>query len=117
MPEPRDECRRVTLPSGETIRLRSTQAPTGDALAALEEVVSAARQMAASMPVDDGAAELWARLDAARTRNCLSLGDAAQQAGVKFSTLFRIGQGRMPGAADLAAVERWLARFHTDEDA
>jgi predicted polyphosphate/ATP-dependent NAD kinase len=108
MPEPRDECRRVTLPSGETIRLRSTQAPTGEALAALEEVVTAAKRMAASMPVDDGAEALWARIETVRLRDGLTLREIGRQAGVRFSVLFRIGQGRMPDADDSASIGRWL---------
>jgi uncharacterized HAD superfamily protein len=62
----------------------------------------------AGEPVDAGAPELWARLDAARTPNFLSLRDAARQAGVRLSTLFRIGQGRMPDPADLARINAWL---------
>jgi hypothetical protein len=35
MPEPRDECRPVTLPSGETIRVRGTAEPSPEVAAAL----------------------------------------------------------------------------------
>lgn len=109
MAEPRDECREVTLPSGEPIRVRGAGEMSPEAVAALGEIVDAARRMAAEQPVDDGARELWARLDAARKSDCLSLRDVARQAGVRFSTLFRVGQGRMPSAEELAAIERWLA--------
>lgn len=108
MSEPRDECREVTLPSGEPIRVRGAGEMSPEAVAALGELVDAARRMAAEQPVDDGAPELWVRLDAARTPDCLSLRDVAQQVGVRFSTLFRIGQGRMPVDVDLARISAWL---------
>lgn len=107
MSEPDDECREIHLPSGP-IRLRSERAPTGEDLAALEEIVSAAKRLAAARPVDDGAAELWARIDAVGQRGESTRRDVAEQVGVRFSTMVRIAQGRMPDAADLAAIETWL---------
>jgi hypothetical protein len=104
----RDECREVTPPSGEPIRVRGAGEMSPEAVAALGEIVDAARRMAAEQPVDDGAPELWGRLDAARESDCLSLRDVARQAGVRFSTLFRIGQGYMPVDADLARINAWL---------
>jgi hypothetical protein len=115
MAEPRDECREVTLPSGELMRVRGAGEMSPEAVAALGELVDAARRMAAEQPVDDGAPELWGRLDAVREPDCLSLRDVAQQAGVRFSTLFRIGQGRMPNTEDMAAIERWLKNGEADE--
>lgn len=108
MPEPKDECRMVKLPSGEPIRVRGAGEMSPEAAAALGEIVDAARRMAAEQPVDDGVPELLERLDAARKSDCLSLRDVARQAGVRFSTLFRIGQGYMPFDADLARINAWL---------
>jgi hypothetical protein len=109
MPEPRDECRPVTLPSGETIRVRSAAEPSPEAVAALGVVVDAVRaKLAAEHRPDGGADGLWERLESARQPRGLSLRDVASQAGVRFSALFRIGQGRMPESADLARINAWL---------
>jgi hypothetical protein len=109
MPEPKDECRPVTLPSNETIRVRSAAEPSPEAVTALGKVVDAVRaKHAAEHRPDDGAGGLWARLESARQPRGLSLRDVASQAGVRFSTLFRIGQGRMPDSADLARINAWL---------
>lgn len=103
----RDECRPVTLPSGEVIRVRGRGGLGPAGVAALGELVDAARRLDAERnPPDVGARELWARLEAAR--GDLPLRECARLAGVRFSALFRIGQGRMPGAKDLAAIEVWL---------
>jgi len=111
MPE-RDECRPVTLPSGETIPVLGGRDPSPAGVAALGVLVEAVRRKAAAeRPPDDGAAELHARIEAARGGRTLR--DVAAEAGVRFSGLFRIGQGRMPGADDLAAVEAWLASQET----
>lgn len=108
MAEPRDECREVTLPSGEPIRVRGAGEMTPEAVAALGEIVDAARAMAAEQPVDDGAPELWSRIDAVRRRDGLALRDVGALSGVKFSVLFRIGQGYIPTGADLARINVWL---------
>jgi hypothetical protein len=110
MPDPRDTCRPVALPSGEQIVVRGGRGLDAKESAMLGEVVDAARRHhELTHPVDEGAAELWARIQAARRTAGLSLRDAAGLAGVRFSVLFRIGQGRMPGEAERAAIERWLA--------
>lgn len=108
MPD-RDECRPVTLPSGETIRVRGRGGLGPAGVAALGELVEAVRRKAAAENLPDlGAPELYERIEAARGE--LPLREAARAASVRFSVLFRIGQGRMPGANDLAAIEAWLAR-------
>lgn len=104
MPE-RDECRDVALPSGEVIRVRGGLGPAG--VAALAELVEAARVKASENPPDPGTPELYGRIEAAR--GPLNWRQVAALAGVKFSTLFRIGQGRMPAPGDLALIETWLA--------
>jgi hypothetical protein len=106
MPE-RDECRPVTLPSGETIPVLGGREPDAREAAALGDVVDAVRRL---MPdPDPGAPDLWARVDAARVREVLFLREIGWQAGVRASVLFRLRQGRMPCAEDLAKVEAWLA--------
>lgn len=108
MSESPDECRPVTLPSGEVIRVRGRGGLGPAGVAALGELVDAARRLDAERnPPDDGAPELWARIDAARGDR--SLRECARLAGVRFAVLFRIRQGRMPGAQDPAAIEAWLA--------
>lgn len=109
MPE-RDECRPVTLPSGETIRVRGRGGLGPAGVTALGELVDAVRRLDAERnPPDEGAAELWARLESVGGDR--SLRECARLAGVRFAVLFRVGQGRMPGGGDLAAIERWLAEF------
>lgn len=105
-PADRDECRPVTLPSGETLPVLGGREPDAREVAALGDVVDAARRL---MPdPDPGAPELWGRVDAARVREVLFLREIGWQAGVRASVLFRLRQGRMPGAQDLAAIEAWL---------
>lgn len=109
--EPADSCRPVTLPSGETVRVRGAREMTGLEAAALGELVDAARRkMAAENPPEPGSAALYERIRARCDTFDLSLRDAAREAGVRFSTLFRVGQGIMPGADDLAAIEAWLSQ-------
>lgn len=109
MPEPRDECRPVKLPSGEPMRVRSAEPMGPEAVAALGELVDAARRkMAAEHPPEPGTHELYERLHARMDVLDVSLRGVAFQTGVRFSTLFRIGQGLMPDGDDLAAIERWL---------
>ena len=107
MREPHDECRDVELASGEVVRVRGRGGLGPAGVAALSGLVEAARAKAAETPPDPGAPELWARIDAARGERTLR--ECAAEAGVKFSVLFRIRQGRMPNPADLAAIEKWLA--------
>lgn len=110
MPEPRDECREVTLPSGEAIRMRGAGPMSPEAVAALGELVDAARRkMAAEHSPEPGTAELYERLRARMDVLDVSLRGVAFQTGVRFSTLFRIGQGLLPDGDNLAAIERWLA--------
>jgi hypothetical protein len=109
MPEPRDACRPVRLPSGETIRVRSSAPLDEEAAAALGEFVDAARRLhAAGHPPNPVAEALWARLRAVLDARGIGLRDAAHQAGVRFSALFRIGQGYMPDDGDMALIEAWL---------
>lgn len=108
MSEPRDECRDVTLESGEVVRVRGRGGLGPAGVAALSDLVEAVRAKAAETPPDEGAAELWARIEAARGRRTLR--ECAAQAGVKFSVLFRIGQGRMPDTEAFARIETWLTR-------
>ena len=109
MPEPRDECRPVTLPSGETIRVRGSDEMSPQAVEALAELVDAARtRHALEHPENPAAAALWARLEARAGHRRLRLREAAAEAGVRFSTLFRVAQGYMPDEGELARIERWL---------
>lgn len=108
MPEPRDECRDVRLPSGEVVRVRGRGGLGPAGVAALAELVEAVRVKAAENPPDPGTGELYARIEAAR--GPLNWRQVAAEAGVKFSTLFKIGQGHMPGPDDLARIETWLDR-------
>jgi hypothetical protein len=108
MPDPRDTCRPVALPSGEAIVVRGGREMDEQGSAMLEQVVGAARRMhELTHPVDEGAAELWARIQAARGGWLLA--GIARQAGVKLSVLVRLAQGRLPGEADRVAIEAWLA--------
>lgn len=114
MREPRDECRDVTLESGEVVRVRGRGGLGPAGVAALSELVEAARAKAAENPPDPGAPQLWARIDAALDPDSPApLREAAKAAGVRFSVLFRVRQGRMPGGEDLAAIETWLAGRET----
>lgn len=114
MREPRDECRDVEPASGETIRVRGRGGLGPAGVAALSELVEAARAKAAEISPDPGAPQLWARIEAAlNPDSAIPLRDAAKAAGVRFSVLFRVRQGRMPGPADLAAIETWLAGRET----
>lgn len=80
-----------------------------ESTAALGTVVAAARaKMAAEHPPNPAAEALCARLRATLDARGIGLRDAAREAGVRFSTLFRVGQGYMPGASDMAAIEAWL---------
>lgn len=109
MPESRDACRPVTLPSGESIRVRSTRPMDAEETAALGEIVDAARRkMAAEHPPNPAAEALWARVTARCDASGILRRDAAHQAGVRPSTLTRIAQGIMPGGDELAAIEAWL---------
>ena len=106
MTEPKDSCRPVTVPSGESIRVRGAEPLDAAGVAALGELVDVVRRM---MPEPDpGAAELWARVDAARRPLMLTARGAARDAGVAPSALSRLAQGRMPVGSALAAIERWL---------
>ena len=109
MPEPRDECRPVALPSNETIRVRGGRPMSADETAAFGEVVAAARRkMAAEHPPNPGAEALWARMAAHCEARGILRRDAAHEAGVRPSTVTRIAQGHMPDGDELAAIERWL---------
>lgn len=109
MSVPHDECREVTLPSGESIRVRAAGEMSPEVVAALGEIVDAARRMhAAEHPPNPATEALWARLTVCLDARGVRLRDAATEAGVRFSVLFRIGQGYLPDAADLASIERWL---------
>lgn len=115
MPEPRDQCRDVTLPSGERIRVRGRGGLGPAGVAALGELVDAVRaKAAAENPADEGSEALYERIEAAR--GGLTRRQVAAQAGVRFSVLFRIGQGRMPTGEDLAAIERWPAAAESTGD-
>jgi hypothetical protein len=111
MVEPRDSCHEVTLPSGEPIRVRGAGEMSPEAVAALGELVDAARRMhAASHPPNLAAEALWARLNARADASGIRRRDAAHEAGVRPSVVVRIGQGIMPDETDLAAIERWIAK-------
>lgn len=110
MRESRDECRDVELASGQVVRVRGRGGLGPAGVAALSELVEAARAKAAETPPDPGAPQLWARIEAALDPDSpIPLRDAAKAAGVRFSVLFRIRQGRMPGGEDLGAIQTWLA--------
>lgn len=110
MPEPRDACRPVTLPSGEPIRVRGAEPMGPEAVAALGEVAAAARaRMATEHPPNPAAEALSGRLQAALNTRGISLREAAHEAGVRPWTVLRIAQGYMPGDGDMALIERWLA--------
>ena len=109
MSEPSDECRPVTLPSGETLRVRGAEPMGPEAVAALGEVVTAARaRMAAERPPNPAAEALWGRLYGALRQERMSSFRMAPQAGVAFSVVSRLRNGYMPDAADLAKIEAWL---------
>jgi len=109
MPEPGDSCRPVLLPSGEPIRVRGADPMGPEAVAALGEVVAAARaRRAAEHPPDPAAVALWGRLYAMLRRERMSSFRMASQAGVAFSVLSRLRNGYMPDATDLATIEAWL---------
>lgn len=115
MREPRDECRDVELASGETIRVRGRGGLGPAGVAALGGLVEAVRAKAAETPPDPGAPRLWARIEAALDPDSpFPLRGAAKAAGVRFSVLFRIRQGRMPGGEDLGAIETWLETYSAD---
>lgn len=110
MREPRETCRDVTLASGEVVRVRGRRGLGPAGVAALGGLVEAVRAKAAETPPDPGAPQLWARIEAALDPDSPTpLRGAAKAAGVRFSVLFRIRQGRMPDPADLGAIEKWLA--------
>lgn len=112
----RDECRPVTLPSGETIPVLGSEPLSPQGAAAIRELVEVVRaKMAAENPPDLGAADLYVRVRAAWDRGALWASrrpayETAKQAGVKLSVLTRLANGRMPDAEDLARIEEWLAR-------
>jgi hypothetical protein len=111
MREPRDECRPVTLPSGETLRVRGAEEMTPDAVVALGQLVDAVRKLHAEQhPENPAAVALWERLTAAVDGRGRWLSEVAHEVGVRFSTLMRIAQGYMPDADDLALIESWLER-------
>ena len=115
MREPRDECRDVELASGEVVRVRGRGGLGPAGVAALSELVEAARSKAAETPPDPGAPALWARIEAALDPDSpIPLRGAAKAAGVRFSVLFRVRQGRMPDPVDLAAIETWLETYSAD---
>lgn len=110
MREPDDSCRAVELPSGEVVRVRGRGGLGPAGVAALSDLVEAARAKAAENPPDPGAPELWARIEAALDPDsAIPLRGAAEAAGVRFTVLFRVRQGHMPDPADQAAIEKWLA--------
>ena len=114
MREPRDECRDVTLESGEVVRVRGRRGLGPAGVTALSEIVEAARAKAAETPPDPGASQLWARIeDALDPDSPAPLREAAKAAGVRSSVLFRVRQGRMPDPADLASIETWLTGRET----
>lgn len=100
-------CRPVTLESGETVPVLGDEPLSAQGVAALAELIEVARaKHADENPPDDGAPELFERVAAARDTRTLR--ECAHEAGVRFSTLFRVGQGRMPPPEDLAKIEAWL---------
>lgn len=107
-----DECRPVTLPSGETIPVLGSEPMSAEGAAALGELVDVVRaKMAAENPPDVGAPELYERVAAVRERLGLSAYATAKQAGVKLSVLTRLANGRRPGLDDLARIEAWLETY------
>ena len=112
-----DQCRDVELDSGEVVRVRGRGGLGPAGVAALSELVEAVRANAAENPPESGAPALWARVEAALDPDSpFPLRGAAKAAGVRFSVLFRVRQGRMPGPADLAAIEDWLATVEEHAD-
>lgn len=114
MREPRHECRDVPLESGEVVRVRGRGGLGPAGVDALSELVEAVRAKAAETLPDPGAPQLWARIEAALDPDRPTpLREAAKAAGVRFSVLFRVRQGRMPGPAGLGAIKTWLAGQET----
>lgn len=102
-------CRPVTLPSGETVLVRGRGGLGPAGVAALGEIVEAARVLhKAEHPPDPGAEDLCARVDAVCGRLGLSRYEMARTAGVRFSALVRLAHGRLPCGGDSAALEAWL---------
>ena len=110
-----DACRPVTLPSGETIRVRGAEPMNAAAIAAFGEVLDAVRRRhTAEHPPNPAAEALWARLEACGEARDVRPRQAAHQAGVSPAVMYRIAQGHMPGDADSALIEAWLTK--PDED-
>ncbi len=108
MSEP-DTCRPVALPSGETVLVRGRGGLGPAGVAALAEVVEAARaKHAAEHPPDPGAEELYGRLHAVCGRLGLPRYQAAKAIGVRHSVLVRLAQGRLPCGEDQTALQAWL---------
>lgn len=104
-----DTCRPVTLPSGETVRVRGACDPTLEEVEAISEVLDAARaRFLAERPPNPAADMLYSRLTVRTVERDILMRDVAKEAGVRLSTVVRIAQGIMPGDEDMAAIEAWL---------
>lgn len=108
MPEPREECRPVILPTGETIVVRGAQPMTEQGAAALAEVVAVVRRMIPPPPPE--AVDLYARLDTARFARGLTWRELAKEAGVRATVLSRLANGTVPDAGDRERLEAWQAK-------
>ncbi len=116
VPDGHDSCRPVTLPSGETIRMRGAGEMSPEAAAALGEIVEAARRkMAVEHPENPDAVALWHRLLGTADARGVRLRDAATESGVRPWVLLRIAQGIMPDRDALAAIENWLTNGDENE--
>lgn len=102
-------CRPVTLPSGETIPVLGSEPMSAEGAAALGELIEAARaKHAAEHPENPSATALYLRCEAVRNDRVMFWSEAAREAGVRFSVMTRLANGRMPGPEDLALIEAWL---------
>ncbi len=108
----RDECRLVTLPSGETVPVFGSESMSPEGAAALGELVDVVRaKMAAENPENPLATALYLRCEAVRNDRVMFWSEAAREAGVRFSVMTRLANGRMPGPEDLARIEAWLETY------
>ncbi len=113
----RDQCRPVELPDGQVVIVRGDREPTAEGIAALAEIVAAAQRHHELLhPPHPAAADLYARLDAARTQLGVTWRELARLVGAPASVLTRLAQGIVPDEPVRGALEAWLARNDGSSD-
>ena len=102
-------CRWVELPDGQGALVRGDGDLGPEGVAALAQLVSAVqRHHESTHPPDPGAADLYARLDAAREVRGVGWRELSRLVGVPASALTRLAQGTAPLREQRAALEEWL---------